>query len=70
MEKGVYGTVLERDLAQRARIIAAMEGTSRSALMRRLIAQYVAEREQQIKALSEEGKPQAGGKRHVASNAN
>ena len=40
-ETGIFGTVLPRDLARKASVVAAMEGKSRSSLMRELLEEYL-----------------------------
>jgi metal-responsive CopG/Arc/MetJ family transcriptional regulator len=37
----IYGVVLPVEIAQRARVVAAMQGTSRSRLMRDLLEKYL-----------------------------
>ena len=44
----VYGVVLPTEIARRARILAAMEGKSRSKLMRDLLVNYLTEQESSI----------------------
>lgn len=40
-KSGVYGVVLPREVAREARVVAAMEGKSRSKLMRDLLEKYL-----------------------------
>ena len=40
-KSNVYGVVLPLDIAKKARVVAAMEGKSRSRLMRDLLEKYL-----------------------------
>jgi metal-responsive CopG/Arc/MetJ family transcriptional regulator len=40
-ETGVYGVVLPKEIAEKARVVAAIEGKSRSRLMRDLLEDYL-----------------------------
>ncbi len=40
-KSNVYGVVLPREVAREARVVAAMEGKSRSRLMRDLLEKYL-----------------------------